>query len=319
MKNKKVIMAISALMIIIFHLWINITKPNTNIYLIESYLRYIGYIGVDMFFFVSAYSLAKSNIDNYLNFIIKRFKKIYLKFIIFGVIAFLLNNWSFLKLLKIIFGIEFLTKGGGSFLWFLPAIMIIYILLPLYKKLDNKYKISTPIITIIIYLILVITLSIFNNKQPLFIFINRIPIILLGYYFSKLKIFEKLQENNFLYYGISLVLTIIGLLLNYFVYITHYNISWFKDIFYILAIPLILGVILLLDKISTNKLFNYLGSITLEIYAIQMIFGYSLTGKLVKIISNSFLINIISIVIVILIASLFNLMFNQKNIKKLLS
>ena len=128
MKNKKVIMSFSALMIIIFHLWINITKPNTNIYLIETYLRYIGYIGVDIFFFLSAYSLAKNEIDNYLNFII------------FGVIAFFFNKWSFLKLLKIIFGIEFLTKGGGSFLWFIPAIMIIYVFLPLYKKLDNKYK-----------------------------------------------------------------------------------------------------------------------------------------------------------------------------------
>lgn len=318
MKNKKVIMSFSALMIIIFHLWINITKPNTNIYLIETYLRYIGYIGVDIFFFLSAYSLASNEIDNYSNFIIKRFKKIYLKFIIFGVIAFFFNKWSFLKLLKIIFGIEFLTKGGGSFLWFIPAIMIIYILLPLYKKLDNKYKIITPIITIITYLILVITLSI-NKKTTLLIFINRIPIILLGYYFSKLKIFEKLQKNNLLYYCVALCLTIFGLFFNYYLYLNHFYLSYFQDIFYVLSIPLIIGVILLLDKIKVNKLFNYLGSITLEVYAIQMIFGYYLTGKLVKIISNSFLINIISIVIVILIASFFNLIFNQKNIKKLLS
>ena len=318
MKNKKVIMSFSALMIIIFHLWINITKPNTNIYLIETYLRYIGYIGVDIFFFLSAYSLAKNEIDNYLNFIFKRFKKIYLKFIIFGVIAFFFNKWSFLKLLKIIFGIEFLTKGGGSFLWFIPAIMIIYILLPLYKKLDNKYKIITPIITIITYLILVITLSI-NKKTTLLIFINRIPIILLGYYFSKLKIFEKLQKNNLLYYCVALCLTIFGLFFNYYLYLNHFYLSYFQDIFYVLSIPLIIGVILLLDKIKSNKLFNYLGSITLEVYAIQMIFGYYLTGKLVKIINNSFLTNIISIVIVILIASFFNLIFNQKNIKKLLS
>lgn len=318
MKNKKVIMSFSALMIIIFHLWINITKPNTNIYLIETYLRYIGYIGVDIFFFLSAYSLAKNEIDNYLNFIFKRFKKIYLKFIIFGVIAFFFNKWSFLKLLKIIFGIEFLTKGGGSFLWFIPAIMIIYVFLPLYKKLDNKYKIITPIITIITYLILVITLSI-NKKTTLLIFINRIPIILFGYYFSKLKIFEKLQKNNLLYYCVALCLTIFGLFFNYYLYINHFYLSYFQDIFYVLSIPLIIGVILLLDKIKSNNLFNYLGSITLEVYAIQMIFGYYLTGKLVKIISNSFLTNIISIVIVILIASLFNLIFNQKNIKKLLS
>lgn len=318
MKNKKVIMSFSALMIIIFHLWINITKPNTNIYLIETYLRYIGYIGVDIFFFLSAYSLASNEIDNYLNFIFKRFKKIYLKFIIFGVIAFFFNKWSFLKLLKIIFGIEFLTKGGGSFLWFIPAIMIIYILLPLYKKLDNKYRVITPIITIITYLILVITLSI-NDRITLLIFINRIPIILLGYYFSKLKIFEKLQKNNLLYYCIALCLTIFGLFFNYYLYMNHFYLSYFQDIFYVLSIPLIIGVILLLDKIKSNNLFNYLGSITLEVYAIQMIFGYYLTGKLVKIINNSLLINILSIVVVILIASFFNLIFNQKNIKKLLS
>ena len=318
MKNKKVIMSFSALMIIIFHLWINTTKPNTNIYLVETYLRYIGYIGVDIFFFLSAYSLANNEIDNYLNFIFKRFKKIYLKFIIFGVIAFFFNKWSFLKLLKIIFGIEFLTKGGGSFLWFIPAIMIIYILLPLYKKLDNKYRVITPIITIITYLILVITLSI-NKKITLLIFINRIPIILLGYYFSKLKIFEKLQKNNLLYYCVALCLTIFGLFFNYYLYLNHFYLSYFQDIFYVLSIPLIIGVILLLDKIKSNNLFNYLGSITLEVYAIQMIFGYYLTGKLVKIISNSFLINILSIVIVILIASFFNLIFKQKNIKKLLS
>ena len=318
MKNKKVIMSFSALMIIIFHLWINITKPNTTIYLVETYLRYIGYIGVDIFFFLSAYSLANNEIDNYLNFIFKRFKKIYLKFIIFGVIAFFFNKWSFLKLLKIIFGIEFLTKGGGSFLWFIPAIMIIYILLPLYKKLDNKYRVITPIITIITYLILVITLSI-NKKITLLIFINRIPIILLGYYFSKLKIFEKLQKNNLLYYCVALCLTIFGLFFNYYLYLNHFYLSYFQDIFYVLSIPLIIGVILLLDKIKSNNLFNYLGSITLEVYAIQMIFGYYLTGKLVKIISNSFLINILSIVIVILIASFFNLIFKQKNIKKLLS
>ena len=318
MKNKKVIMTFSSLMIIIFHLWINLSLKNTKINEIETFIRYISFIGVDIFFFLSAYSLERSKINNYLEFIKSRFKKIYLKFIIFSILAFFLNNWNFLKLLKTITGLDLFLKGGGSFLWFIPAIMIIYVFLPLYKKLDNKYKIITPIITIITYLILVITLSI-NKKTTLLIFINRIPIILLGYYFSKLKIFEKLQKNNLLYYCVALCLTILGLFFNYYLYLNHFYLSYFQDIFYVLSIPLIIGVILLLDKIKVNKLFNYLGSITLEVYAIQMIFGYYLTGKLVKIISNSFLINIISIVIVILIASLFNLIFNQKNIKKLLS
>lgn len=308
MKNKKVIMTFSSLMIIIFHLWLYVTKPDSNLYIIETYLRYISYIGVDIFFFLSAYSLARSKIDNYSSFIKSRFQKIYVKFIFFSILAFLLNNWKFSKLLKIISGFEFFLKGGGSFLWFIPAIMIIYLLLPLYKKIDNKKL--TPIITIISYLLLVIILSIYE-KTTLLIFLNRIPIILLGYYFSKLNVLEKLEKNNFLYFSLTLFLGILGLLLNYYVYKNHFSLKYFQDIFYCLSIPLTLGVILLLNKIKTNKIFNYLGSITLETYAIQMIFGYSLTSKLLKIINNNLLVNILSIILVFSISAIFNFIFNN--------
>ena len=307
MKNKKVIMTFSSLMIIIFHLWINLSLKNTKINEIETFIRYISFIGVDIFFFLSAYSLERSKINNYLEFIKSRFKKIYLKFIIFSILAFFLNNWNFLKLLKTITGLDLFLKGGGSFLWFIPAIMIIYLLIPLYKKYDNF---KTLIITIISYLLLVVLLSIFN-KTHLLIFINRIPIILIGYYFSKLKILEKLRSNNYLYFSSSLILLIFGLLLSYYIYKSHLNLKHFGDFFYLTSIPLVIGVILLLDKINTNKIFNYLGSITLEAYMVQMLFGYSLTSKLLNIINSNLLINILSIIFILLISAFFNFIFQK--------
>ena len=307
MKNKKVIMTFSSLMIIIFHLWINLSLKNTKINEIETFIRYISFIGVDIFFFLSAYSLERSKINNYLEFIKSRFKKIYLKFIIFSILAFFLNNWNFLKLLKTITGLDLFLKGGGSFLWFIPAIMIIYLLIPLYKKYDNF---KTLIITIISYLLLVVLLSIFN-KTHLLIFINRIPIILIGYYFSKLKILEKLRSNNYLYFSSSLILLIFGLLLSYYIYKSHLNLKYFGDFFYLTSIPLVIGVILLLDKINTNKIFNYLGSITLEAYLVQMLFGYSLTSKLLNIINSNLLINILSIIFILLISAFFNFIFQK--------
>ena len=307
MKNKKVIMTFSSLMIIIFHLWINLSLKNTKLDEIETFIRYISFIGVDIFFFLSAYSLERSKIDNYLEFIKSRFKKIYLKFIIFSILAFFLNNWNFLKLLKTITGLDLFLKGGGSFLWFIPAIMIIYLLIPLYKKYDNF---KTLIITIISYLLLVVLLSIFN-KTHLLIFINRIPIILIGYYFSKLKVLEKLRLNNYLYFSLSLILLILGLFLSYYIYKSYFNIKYFGDIFYLTSIPLVIGVILLLDRINTNKIFNYLGSITLETYMVQMLFGYSLTSKLLNIINSNFLINILSIILVLLISAFFNFIFQK--------
>ena len=57
MKNKKSIMAVSAMLILIYHLWINITNST-----IEVYLRQLCVTGVDLFFFVSAYSIANRKI-----------------------------------------------------------------------------------------------------------------------------------------------------------------------------------------------------------------------------------------------------------------
>ena len=54
MKNKKLIMFFAALMILIFHLWIYINPITNNLFKIEVFIRTICYIGVDIFFFVSA-------------------------------------------------------------------------------------------------------------------------------------------------------------------------------------------------------------------------------------------------------------------------
>ena len=140
MQNKKTIMTFSALFIVIFHMWINVTNSP-----IEMYLRQICVIGVDLFFFLSAYSIGKRKNIEYKKFIIDRFLKIYLKFIIFACIAAFYLKWDISKFIKVILGIELFNKGGGSFLWFIPGIMLVYLTLPLYKKIDEKYPKTTLI------------------------------------------------------------------------------------------------------------------------------------------------------------------------------
>ena len=70
-------------------------------------------------------------------------------------------------------------------------------------------------------------------------------------------------------------------------------------------------MLLLYSKINTNKIFNYLGSITLEAYMVQMLFGYSLTSKLLNIINSNLLINILSIIFILLISAFFNFIFQK--------
>lgn len=305
MQNKKTIMTFSALLILIFHLWINITN-----FQIEVFIRQLCVIGVDLFFFISAYSIAKKEKIDYKIFIVDRFIKIYLKFIIFAIIGAICFKWSIIRFIKIILGIELFIRGGGSFLWFIPALMIIYMILPLYIKVDSKHPKITSFVTILVYLIISISISLFTTYSSIFILTNRIPIILLGYYFAKYNVMEYLNNNKIKYWIVTITIIILGIIISYLVYINHFKVSWFKDLFYILFIPFSIGLVLLLDKTKANKISILISSITLELYAIQMIFGFKLANIIFKFINIKLLSNILTIIVLIIIALLIKNLFN---------
>ena len=301
MKNKKNVMLYAALLILIFHLWVNITERTSNLFQYENFIRLICYIGVDIFFFISAYSISKKEIKDYKKFILSRLDKVYLPFIIFAIIQFFYKGWKIKTLLLTITSANLFIKGGGSFLWFAPAIMLMYLVLPLLNKKKNIYTVIFPFI---VWLILALLATYTTNNQ-LLIFINRIPIILLGSIISKYNIFEKLNKK--LYIGIAIILFILG---NVILYNTMtYNFEYIYDIKYILSIPLVLGSIMLIDLIPSNKVSDILGSITFEVYAVQMIIGFDLVSYLLKITKNIVLINISSIILIFTISYIINYIY----------
>lgn len=308
MKSKKTIMTLSALFILIFHLWINITNSTT-----EVFLRNLCVVGVDLFFFVSTYSISKKNNINYKEFVFNRFNNIYFKFIVLSIICSLYSSWSLTKFLKTITGLSLFISGGGSFLWFLPGIMIIYLLIPIYKKLDDKRPIIVPICMISIYLLFSILVSLFTNYKEIFILTNRIPIMLLGYYIGKHNVIEYLNKNRFKYFIISILLLIIGLFISYVTIIHRIKVEWLYDIYYILNIPIELALILILAKTKDNKITNLLGSCTLELYGIQMIFGYTLVNKIYLLTKNPILCNICTIILFFILAILLKYIFDLKD------
>lgn len=299
-------MFFSSLLILLFHLWINIFERTSNFYNIETFIRQTLFIGVDIFFFLSSYSISTKEIKDYKTFLIKRFKKIYIPFIIFALIALFYLNWNIKTFILNITGINLLIKGGGSFLWFIPAIMIVYILLPLYNKIDKKYKI-TPLVTLTIWLLLTIIVSKYTLYKSIFIFTNRIPIILIGYYFAKLDIFNKLNKK--IYIILTTILLITGMLLTY--KLRFITTSYIIDIYYLYSIPLTIGLILFLDLIKTNKITNLLGSITLELYGVQMIFGYNIAAFIYNFINIKLLSNLLTITVVILISIMTNIVLKK--------
>ena len=305
MKNKKAIMFVASLLILIFHFWICISSKTSPLFKYELFIRQICFIGVDIFFFISAFSIYGVKKDNYLKFIKKRFIKVYLLFIIFSIIAFFYNKWSLKDLILSISGISLFIKGGGSFLWFVPAIMLLYILLPLYGFVEEKNKYILPII-VIIWVILAFTISNYTSYKEIFIFLNRVPIILLGYYFSKYKIIDKLSKKTVPL--ISIIGSISGILLLYYFLRSNFYI---RDFYYILAIPLVIGIILFVNEIPGFKIIKKMGSATLEIYALQMTFGYDIANLVSRIVNNNFLANMSIITIIIVISLLLNCCYTK--------
>ena len=306
MKNKKSLMVISALLILIYHLWINITNLR-----VENYLRQICVIGVDIFFFISAYSIGKTHI-NYKDFLANRFKKIYFEFLVFSTIGAIYFKWGLEKFLKVIFGFDLIKSGGGSFLWFIPAIMIVYLTLPLIKKLDIKFPKIVPFILFSTYILAVILISTLSDYSALFILINRIPVILMGYYFARYNIFDKLNKNKIIYWTLAIVCTIVGIVISYLIFKNHFKVTWFKEIFYVLYIPLIIGIILICDKINKNKIIDYIGSITLELYGLQMLFGFKIANNIFSYVDKRLISNILTIITLIVMAIVLKYFINIK-------
>ena len=79
------------------------------------------------------------------------------------------------------------------------------------------------------------------------------------------------------------------------------------DIFYVIVMPYVLGIILLSDVIfgkAKSYLFNSLGKISLELYCFQMILGSLIFGKVIRYVNSSILAFVIVFAIILILSNL---------------
>ena len=272
--NKKFLQVIAAFQILFFHLWAPLTSTQ-----IEQFILKTAYVGVDMFFFLSAYSLAGREID-YVPFLKDRVLKLYAKFAFFVLIMALFSkSFGVIRAVKSLMFIEFFQKGGGAFLWFIPAILIFYAVYPLFLKWNSRFKV---IWVLLIWLVAGVFSEHVLSYTAVFIFTNRIPVILAGYLFKTYCTGNRdaiMPDNNKMNRTIQILrrswilLIPLGVLLLY-MYGFKVRLNFpIKDMFYVLAIPTVLGLVTLSSYVKKYAVTESLGSITLELYAVQMIFG----------------------------------------------
>ncbi len=317
MPNRRSVMAFSGLQILLYHLWINLFPGNP----VEMFLRTSAFVGVDIFFFLSGFSLGGRETGSYWGFVKSRFTSVYIKFILFAVVALFYSNWKFTRLIEVVFAIEFFKKGGGSFLWFIPAIMICYLLFPLYRKADSKRPRLTLILTTLIWSTAGVLITYLTSYKAIFIFWMRLPVFLLGFYAAKYKLWERCLSKGWVRLSAGIALILIGGVLFYLTgFKTRLSVPM-VDFFYVLGIPSAIGLIMLISYIPKVKVIEWIGKSTLEMYGVQMVFGYKMANFIFTKTQSKILTNIASTILVIVIAVLLQFAYNliRKQINRCIS
>ncbi len=291
------IMGFAALLIFVFHEWEFLF---TNVPLVggaERFVKRIAFCGADIFFLLSGigltYAIEKTNL---LTFYRKRFVRIGLPFLVTGIIFALRRNWSWDVLLKNISGWNFFTKHICSFLWFVPAIALFYLLFPLYYKAFKRAssKLRFTLIVWVIWLAASVLLA-DVMRVDLFGVTNRIPVFTAGVFIGWMLRERKLELSAG---GWCLCIAgfVLGLIL---AYLTN-----FKNVYLLVpesncALPHLLiavcGTCLLakaFDLVSrwgVLKIFEFYGAISLEFYCVQEAVGLEIRYYIGKVLLGNWL------------------------------
>ena len=288
-KYRSAIMGFSALWILFFHTWVPLidNSPNVFVYCLyfsERVLQRIGFCGVDIFLLLSGlgltYAIRKGSL---LQFYFRRFKRILPVFFIVAIVRCFVEHWSLTTFLGNISGFNFYVHDIYSFLWFVTAIVTLYLLFPLYYKLfckvKNKYLV-TGIAILVWFIASVLVRDIM--RLDLFAFTNRIPIFLVGIHFGYITQNNKQLVFKKWIYAVLTVVFAAGVILAFFYNFRGFSIilpqgnCFLPNFLIAISLPFLLAKLLdILDRKAPKAgkifvaFFAFFGAFSFELYCVQ--------------------------------------------------
>lgn len=278
-KYRTELMGIATLWILLYHY---VTIMNVDIL---HYISFEGYLGVDMFLFLSGFGLTIGYKKHSLkNFYKRRFLRIYIVYFAYLFAFFWIdhnyNLYAIIYLIKKLSGLGFFFENIGFPMppWYIPTIAVLYLLFPLWMwwnrniNINKTRQLHLNTLIIIIIGILLTSIIILGRKGPMLLLATaRIPIFILGSMFGFYFLWQKAISHNMLKQIIvfSLFFYFITLLLIDFKdvpYLWRNGLLWFPFTFATLGILFIIAFVL--EKIPSifNIFFHYVGQLSLEIY-----------------------------------------------------
>lgn len=285
-KHRGAIMGFAALWIMFFHIWTVVSADSSPLNFTEQFIKRIGFCGVDIFFLLSGigltYSIKKSSLAL---FYYKRIKRIIIPFAAIGIIRCVLEKWGAVTLFRNLLCINFYTKSIYSFLWFVPAIITLYLLFPLYNKLLELSKKPYVFTACVLLLWLICSLLVRDSmRNDLFGFTNRIPVFVIGVLIGHKQ--QSKNKTDFALISWICVILTLGLGL-YLAYLTNYKGMYVlvptsnccvPNLLIAVSLSMLLAKFFeLLDNLPVIKLcgkavvkvFAFFGLFSLELYVVQ--------------------------------------------------
>lgn len=243
--NRTYLMGWAMICVLIYHAFCWIYNPIGHLN--------VGYIGVDVFLFLSGLGLAFSFEKNDVGTFYKnRFWRIYPLYIIAVSITYALcyAKWDFTTYLANLTTIGYYMDGGKNrFDWYVNALISLYITFPLFYYYSKLRYVGLAILTILVFLWGVL----YYHTVPYWYdcLISRLPIFLYGIMFSKC-------------YKSSNIVALVGILL--FIPCRVFSSKSLATSF--LVIPLIIFLLDLVPQLSSKirKTIEFCGKYSLEIY-----------------------------------------------------
>ena len=250
-------------------LWIMMLHFTFNQIAFLGFIAQYGFAGVEIFLFVSGiglyFSLEKNN--NPKQFYKKRLLRIFPTYYILGIFASLIIFQDNILSYFIRYTTIGFWTGGIYWEWYIPSLIVLYILAPILKFIIDKQQLLIGLIIIICLGSSYILVDSNYIDRAHFFFLYRIPAFLYGM-ICALWIKEKHSTKFFLYTLLA------GIPFFIYFFPQHHQIYNYKYFSLLFLMPLFILTFILISKYLhfLNPITSSIGKASLEIYLIQSIF-----------------------------------------------
>ena len=146
-KHRTFLMGFAALWVYWFHV---VPENSFGVPLIDTVwhlLHTLGFCGVDMFLFVSGFGLAHSlaknpvnSVGDYGRFVKKRLARLLPAFVMIATLIGYVDGWTVKQYLGRVTGLRQFFVNVYDFLWYVPCVMLFYLVTPFILKILNKIR-----------------------------------------------------------------------------------------------------------------------------------------------------------------------------------